>query len=51
VLGNVQVNGAPESFRYRRRLTELVAFLAMHPDGATTDAFAMLLPPGVLVGA
>jgi len=25
VLGGVQVNGAPESFRYRRRLTELVA--------------------------
>ena len=45
VLGNVQVNGAPESFRYRRRLTELVAFLAMHPEGATTDAFASLLLP------
>jgi DNA-binding SARP family transcriptional activator len=45
VLGNVQVNGAPESFRYRRRLTELVAFLAMHPDGATTDAFATALWP------
>ena len=26
VLGNVQVSGAPESFRYRRRLTELVSF-------------------------
>ncbi|MFZ2056848.1 MAG: hypothetical protein WAV54_05520, partial [Acidimicrobiales bacterium] len=45
VLGNVQVNGAPESFRYRRRLTELVAFLAMHPEGATTDAFATALWP------
>jgi len=45
VLGNVQVNGAPESSRYRRRLTELVAFLAMHPEGATTDAFASLLLP------
>lgn len=39
MLGNVQVNGAAESFRCRRRLTELVAFLAMHPEGATTDAF------------
>jgi hypothetical protein len=45
VLGNVQVNGAAESFRYRRRLTELVAFLAMHPEGATTDAFATALWP------
>jgi len=45
VLGNVPVNGAPESFRYRRRLTELVAFLAMHPEGATTDAFATALWP------
>ncbi len=45
VLGHVQVNGAPESFRYRRRLTELVAFLAMHPEGATTDEFATALWP------
>ena len=45
VLGNVQVNGAPESFRYRRRLTELVAFLAMHPEGATTDALPRSLVP------
>jgi len=45
VLGNVQVNGAAESFRCRRRLTELVAFLAMHPEGATTDAFATALWP------
>ncbi|MGA3353999.1 MAG: bacterial transcriptional activator domain-containing protein [Acidimicrobiales bacterium] len=45
LLGTVQVNGAPESFRYRRRLTELVAFLAMHPEGTTTDAFATALWP------
>ncbi|MGA2805944.1 MAG: bacterial transcriptional activator domain-containing protein [Acidimicrobiales bacterium] len=45
VLGNVQVNGGAESFRCRRRLTELVAFLAMHPEGATTDAFATALWP------
>jgi len=45
VLGNVQVNGTPESFRYRRRLTELVAFLAMHPEGATTDTFAAAMWP------
>ena len=45
VLGNVQVSGASESFRHRRRLTELVAFLAMHPEGATTDAFATALWP------
>ena len=45
VLGNVLVSGASESFRYRRRLTELVAFLAMHPEGATTDAFATALWP------
>ena len=45
VLGSVQVVGAPESFRHRRRLTELVTFLAMHPEGATTDAFATALWP------
>ncbi|HLN07207.1 MAG TPA: hypothetical protein VK217_13075, partial [Acidimicrobiales bacterium] len=45
VLGSVQINGAPESFRYRRRLTELVTFLAMHPEGATTDSFATALWP------
>jgi hypothetical protein len=45
VLGSVQISGAPESFRHRRRLTELVAYLAMHPDGATTDAFATALWP------
>ena len=45
MLGNVLINGAPESFRHRRRLTELVAYLAMHPDGATTDAFATALWP------
>ena len=45
VLGNVQVNGATESLRYRRRLTELVAFLAMHPEGVTTDTFATALWP------
>jgi DNA-binding SARP family transcriptional activator len=45
VLGNVQVSGAPESFRYRRRLTELVSFLAMHPEGATSDTFAAALWP------
>ncbi len=45
VLGTVQVNGAPESFRHRRRLTELVAYLAMHPEGSTTDAFATALWP------
>jgi len=45
LLGNVQVNGALESFRHRRRLTELVAFLAMHPEGTTTDTFATALWP------
>ena len=45
LLGNVQVEGAPESFRYRRRLTELVAFLAMHPEGSTSDSFATALWP------
>jgi len=45
LLGNVRVDGAPESFRYRRRLTELVAFLAMHPEGVTTDSFATALWP------
>jgi DNA-binding SARP family transcriptional activator len=45
LLGNVQVNGTPESFRHRRRLTELVAFLAMHPEGVTTDIFATALWP------
>jgi DNA-binding SARP family transcriptional activator len=45
VLGRVLINGAPESFSHRRRLTELVTYLAMHPDGATTDAFATALWP------
>jgi DNA-binding SARP family transcriptional activator len=45
VLGSVQVHGTPESFRHRRRLTELVAFLAMHPEGTTTDTFATALWP------
>jgi len=45
VLGDVQVNGAAESFRHRRRLTELVAYLAMHPEGSSADAFATALWP------
>lgn len=45
VLGDVQVIGATESFRQRRRLTELVAYLAMHPEGATSEAFATALWP------
>jgi hypothetical protein len=49
VLGNIKVNGAPESFGHRRRMTELVAFLAMHPEGATSDAFAAALWSGRLV--
>jgi len=45
VLGSVQVHGTAESFRHRRRLTELVAFLALHPEGTTTDTFATALWP------
>jgi DNA-binding SARP family transcriptional activator len=45
VLGPVQVNDAAESFLHRRRLTELVAYIAMHPEGVTTDSIATALWP------
>jgi DNA-binding SARP family transcriptional activator len=45
VLGAVKVLGTATSFDRRPKLTELVVFLAMHPDGATTDAWATALWP------
>jgi DNA-binding SARP family transcriptional activator len=45
VLGPVRFRGAPAGFERRPKLTELVVYLAMHPDGATTDAWATALWP------
>jgi DNA-binding SARP family transcriptional activator len=45
VLGAVQVAGASESFEGRPRLTELVVYLAFHPEGVAGDAFAAALWP------
>jgi len=45
VLGPVQVEGAIESFEGRRLLTELVVYLAFHPEGLTGEAFATALWP------
>jgi DNA-binding SARP family transcriptional activator len=45
VLGPVQVAGASESFEGRPRLTELVVYLAFHPEGLAGDSFAAALWP------
>jgi DNA-binding SARP family transcriptional activator len=45
VLGAVKVLGGASSFDRRPKLTELVVYLAMHPEGATTDAWATALWP------
>lgn len=45
VLGPVRVNGTAVPFERRPKLTELVVYLALHPDGATSDAWATALWP------
>jgi DNA-binding SARP family transcriptional activator len=45
VLGPVQVNGAAESFEGRPVLTELVVYLAFHPEGLPGESFATTLWP------
>jgi DNA-binding SARP family transcriptional activator len=45
VLGPVRVNGTAEPFERRPKLTELVVYLALHPEGATSDAWATALWP------
>jgi hypothetical protein len=45
VLGPVQVAGALESLEGRPRLTELVVYLALHPEGSTSESFAAALWP------
>jgi DNA-binding SARP family transcriptional activator len=45
VLGPVQVEGANESFEARPLLTELVVYLAFHPEGLAGEACATALWP------
>lgn len=45
VLGPVRVNGTEVPFERRPKLTELVVYLALHPDGASTDSWATALWP------
>lgn len=47
VLGPVQIVGAARPFR-RAWCTDLIAFLALHPDGASADALATALWPDQL---
>lgn len=50
VLGPVQVDGAARAFR-RARTLDLVVYLALHPAGALTDAWATALWPDRLMSA
>lgn len=45
VLGRAEVRGVPSSFAGRPRLTELVVYLALHPDGATAASWSTALWP------
>jgi DNA-binding SARP family transcriptional activator len=45
VLGPVEVRGATLPLERHPRLTELVVYLAMHPEGATTPAWETALWP------
>ena len=45
LLGPVQIVGAAESLESRPILKELVAYLSLHPEGATGDACAAVLWP------
>lgn len=45
VLGRVEVRGVGGSFARRPKLTELVVFLALHPEGSTSLAWSTALWP------
>lgn len=45
VLGRVEVRGVSGSFARRPKLTELVVFLALHPEGSTSLAWSTALWP------
>ena len=45
VLGQIEVRGAPGSLDKRPKLTELIVYLAMHPEGATTATWQNALWP------
>lgn len=49
ILGPVQIRGASGSFARRPKLTELVVYLALHPEGASTAKWAAALWPNRLV--
>jgi hypothetical protein len=46
VLGPIEVRGAPGSLDKRPVLTELIVYLAMHPEGASAAAWQNALWPG-----
>jgi DNA-binding SARP family transcriptional activator len=48
-LGPVRVTGAGENLERRRRLTELIVYVAFHPEGVTGEAIATALWPERLV--
>ena len=43
VLGPLHIEGAPTALERKPRLTELITYLALHPGGATSEAFATAL--------
>lgn len=45
VLGQIEVRGAPGALDRRPKLTELIVYLAMHPEGATTSTWQNALWP------
>ena len=45
VLGSVEVRGVSGALDRRPKLSELVAYLALHPAGSTTDAWTTALWP------
>jgi DNA-binding SARP family transcriptional activator len=45
VLGQIEVRGAAGSLEKRPKLTELIVYLAMHPEGATTATWQNALWP------
>jgi hypothetical protein len=51
VLGPIEVRGAPGSLDKRPVLTELIVYLAMHPEGASATAWQNALWPGRSVPA
>ncbi len=46
MLGRIVVRGVDGSLDRRPKLTELVVYLALHPEGATTSAWSTALWPG-----